>query len=242
MTMRPPVSDLPLALEDVSVLVRDVALVRGLTLRIGAGAPTVLVGPNGSGKSTVIRLAMGLIAPTAGRISWGGRAESNGRRRAMVFQRPVMLRRSAAGNVAYALHAAGVARDARAARTAELLAQVGLAHVAERPARRLSGGEQQRLALSRALARDPEILFLDEPTASLDPAATKAGEDIIRVIAQSGVKIVMATHDLGQARRLAGEIAFMLRGTPHECIDAERFFTAPATPEAAAFIRGDLVI
>ena len=242
MTMRPPVSDLPLALEDVSVLVRDVALVRGLTLRIGAGAPTVLVGPNGSGKSTVIRLAMGLIAPTAGRISWGGRAESNGRRRAMVFQRPVMLRRSAAGNVAYALHAAGVARDARAARTAELLAQVGLAHVAERPARRLSGGEQQRLALARALARDPEILFLDEPTASLDPAATKAVEDIIRVIAQSGVKIVMATHDLGQARRLAGEIAFMLRGTPHECIDAERFFTAPATPEAAAFIRGDLVI
>ena len=240
--MRPPVSDLPLALEDVSVLVRDVALVRGLTLRIGAGAPTVLVGPNGSGKSTVIRLAMGLIAPTAGRISWGGRAESNGRRRAMVFQRPVMLRRSAAGNVAYALHAAGVARDARAARTAELLAQVGLAHVAERPARRLSGGEQQRLALARALARDPEILFLDEPTASLDPAATKAVEDIIRVIAQSGVKIVMATHDLGQARRLAGEIAFMLRGTPHECIDAERFFTAPATPEAAAFIRGDLVI
>ena len=242
MTMRPPVSDLPLALEDVSVLVRDVALVRGLTLRIGAGAPTVLVGQNGSGKSTVIRLAMGLIAPTAGRISWGGRAESNGRRRAMVFQRPVMLRRSAAGNVAYALHAAGVARDARASRTAELLAQVGLAHVAERPARRLSGGEQQRLALARALARDPEILFLDEPTASLDPAATKAVEDIIRVIAQSGVKIVMATHDLGQARRLAGEIAFMLRGTPHECIDAERFFTAPATPEVAAFIRGDLVI
>ena len=240
--MRPPVSDLPLALEDVSVLVRDVALVRGLTLHIGAGAPTVLVGPNGSGKSTVIRLAMGLIAPTAGRISWGGRAESDGRRRAMVFQRPVMLRRSAAGNVAYALHAAGVARDARASRTAELLAQVGLAHVAERPARRLSGGEQQRLALARALARAPEILFLDEPTASLDPAATKAGEDIIRVIAQSGVKIVMATHDLGQARRLAGEIAFMLRGTAHECIDAERFFTAPATPEAAAFIRGDLVI
>jgi tungstate transport system ATP-binding protein len=226
----------------VSVVARDVALVRGLSLQVGAGAPTVLVGPNGSGKSTLIRLAMGLIAPTAGRITWGGRTDSDGRRRAMVFQRPVMLRRSAAGNVAYALKTAGVARKARAGRVAELLEQVGLAHITDRPARRLSGGEQQRLALARALARDPEILFLDEPTASLDPASTKAVEDIIRGVAQSDVKVVMATHDLGQARRLAGEIAFMLRGTLHESAEAERFFTAPATPEAAAFIRGDLVI
>jgi tungstate transport system ATP-binding protein len=239
--MRPPVSDLPLVLENVSLKARDVAIVRDLTLMIGAGAPTVLVGPNGSGKSTLIRLAMGLVAPSRGRITWGGRAESDGRRRAMVFQRPVMLRRSAAGNVAYALQA-GLGREARAIRVDELLAEVGLVHVAHRPARRLSGGEQQRLALARALARDPEILFLDEPTASLDPAATKAVEEIIRSVAQTGVKIVMATHDLGQARRLAGEIAFMLRGTAHECADAERFFTAPATPEAAAFIRGDLVI
>src|SRR6516225_6885646 len=209
--MRPPVSDLPLVLEGVSLIARDVTVVRDLTLSIGPGAPTVLIGPNGSGKSTLIRLAMGLIAPTSGRITWGGRAESDGRRRAMMFQRPVMLRRSAAGNVAYALAAAGTGREARAPRIAELLAQVGLAHVSDRPARRLSGGEQQRLALARALARDPEILFLDEPTASLDPAATKAVEDIIRAVAQSGVKIVMATHDLGQARRLAGEIAFMLR-------------------------------
>ena len=130
----------------------------------------------------------------------------------------------------------------RASRIDELLAEVGLLHIADRPARRLSGGEQQRLALARALARDPQILFLDEPTASLDPAATKAVEDIIRSVAQTGVKLVMATHDLGQARRLAGEIVFMLRGTAHECAAAERFFTAPATPEAAAFVRGDLVI
>jgi tungstate transport system ATP-binding protein len=240
--MRPPVSDLPLALEDVAFSAGGVAIVHGLSLTIGAGAPTVLVGPNGSGKSTLIRLAMGLVAPSRGRITWGGRAESDGRRRAMVFQRPVMLRRSAAGNVAYALQAAGIGRETRPSRVAELLAQVGLTHVADRPARRLSGGEQQRLALARALARDPEILCLDEPTASLDPAATKAVEDIIRAVAQSGVKILMATHDLGQARRLAGEIAFMLRGTVHECVEAERFFTAPATPEAAAFIHGDLVI
>jgi tungstate transport system ATP-binding protein len=240
--MRPPVSDLPMALEDVAFSAGGVAIVHDLTLTIGVGAPTVLVGPNGSGKSTLIRLAMGLVAPSRGRITWGGRAESDGRHRAMLFQRPVMLRRSAAGNVAYALQAAGIVREARETRVDELLAEVGLLHVADRPARRLSGGEQQRLALARALARDPQILFLDEPTASLDPAATKAVEDIIRSVAQTGVKIVMATHDLGQARRLAGEIAFMLRGTVHECAGVERFFTAPATPEAAAFIRGDLVI
>ena len=240
--MRPPVSDLPLMLDDVSFVARDVHVVRRISLAIVAGPPTVLVGPNGAGKSTLIRLAMGLIAPTGGRITWGGRSETDGKRRAMVFQRPVMLRRSAAANVAYALKAAGVPRADRAARVSTLLARVGLAPLAERPARRLSGGEQQRLALARALARDPEVLFLDEPTASLDPAATKAFEDILRDVAQSGVKIVMATHDLGEARRLAGDVAFLLRGRVHERAPAEKFFTAPATPEAAAFIRGDLVI
>ena len=240
--MRPPVSDLPLQFEDVTAVARDVALVRGVSLQIAAGAPTVLVGPNGAGKSTLLRLAMGLIAPTRGRITWGGRAESDGRRRAMVFQRPVMLRRSAAGNIAYALRAAGIAHAERPRRLADILARVGLVHLADRPARRLSGGEQQRLALARALAHDPEVLLLDEPAASLDPAATKAVEDILRDIAQSGVKIVMATHDLGQARRVAGEIVFLLRGEVRECAPAERFFTAPATPEAAAFARGDIVI
>ena len=114
--------------------------------------------------------------------------------------------------------------------------------LADRPARRLSGGEQQRLALARALARDPEILFLDEPTASLDPAATKAVEDIVRAVAASGVKIVMATHDIGQARRLAGDIVFLARGRLVENAPAHRFFASPATNEAAAFLRGDLVI
>jgi len=240
--MRPPVSDLPLVFDGVSALARDVTLVRGVSLQVDAGAPTVLVGPNGAGKSTLIRLAMGLLAPTSGRITWGGRAETDGARRAMVFQRPVMLRRSVAGNIGYALHAAGIARAARRERVADLLAQAGLADLTARPARRLSGGEQQRLALARALARDPEVLFLDEPTASLDPAATKAVEDIVHAIAVSGVKIVMATHDIGQARRLAGDIVFLARGRLVERAEAVRFFNAPATPEAAAFLRGDLVI
>jgi tungstate transport system ATP-binding protein len=233
--MRAPITDLPLAFEDASLRLRGVDIVAGLDLEISAGAPTILLGPNGSGKSTLLRLAMNLARPTSGRVTWGRRREPD-ERLAMVFQRPVMLRRSAAANVAYALNR----RDP--ARVRELLARVGLAHLADRPARRLSGGEQQRLALARALARDPEILFLDEPTASLDPAATKAVEDIIAGVAASGVKIVMATHELGQARRLAGDIIFLARGRLIERAAAQAFFNNPETPEAAAFLRGDLVI
>jgi tungstate transport system ATP-binding protein len=233
--MRAPITDLPLAFEDASLRIGEVEIVRNLALSLGAGAPTVLLGPNGSGKSTLLRLAMGLVAPTSGRVTWGGRSAPD-ERLAMVFQRPVMLRRTAAANVAYALPK----RDD--ARVGALLDRVGLGMLADRPARKLSGGEQQRLALARALARDPEILFLDEPTASLDPAATKAVEDIVSAVASSGVKIVMATHDIGQARRLAGDIVFLARGRLVERADAASFFTSPATPEAAAFLRGDLVI
>jgi len=233
--MRAPTSDLPVSFENASLRVGDVNVVRELSLALVPGATTMLLGPNGSGKSTLLRLAMGLAAPTSGRITWGGRG-APGERLAMMFQRPVMLRRSAAANVAYALPA----RDD--ARVAELLTLVGLAELADRPARKLSGGEQQRLALARALARDPEILFLDEPTASLDPAATKSVEDIVRAVAAAGVKIVMATHDIGQARRLASDIVFLARGRLVESAPADCFFASPATPEAAAFLRGDLVI
>jgi tungstate transport system ATP-binding protein len=157
----------------------------GVSLAIEAGTPTVLIGPNGSGKTTLLRVAMGLLAPSSGGVTWDGLAEQPPVRRAIVFQRPVMLRRSAGGNLRYALAAAGVEREMRAARLAELLTLVGLEGMADRPARRLSGGEQQRLALARALARDPAVLFLDEPTASLDPAATAAVEDIVRAVGRA---------------------------------------------------------
>lgn len=242
MIMRAPSSDLPLMLEEVSILAREVTILDKITLKIGAGKPTILVGPNGSGKTTLIRAAMGLIRPTRGRVTWGGRSDVPPERRAIVFQRPAMLRRSAAGNIHYALAAAGVPRRERKTRADKLLELVGLKGRGERPARRMSGGEQQRLALARALAKDPDILFLDEPTASLDPAAIKALEDIIHDIAARGIKVVMSTHNLGEARRLAGEIVLLHRGRIVEMSDAQDFFTQPKTEDARRFIAGDLLV
>lgn len=242
MAMHAPLSDLPVMLEEVSLLAREVTILDHVTLNFAAGAPSVLVGPNGSGKTSLMRVAMGLVRPTAGRVIFGGRSDVPPLRRAIVFQRPVMLRRSAIGNLRYALAAANVPRNERGKRADELLGLVGLSGLGERPARRMSGGEQQRLAIARALAKEPEILFLDEPTASLDPAATKATEDIIQTIAARGIKIVMATHDLGEARRLAGEIVLMHRGRIVEITDTATFFNAPKTDAARRFVSGELLV
>jgi tungstate transport system ATP-binding protein len=242
MTMRAPATDLPVVFDRVSVRAGMTIILDRLSLTLTSGAPTLVVGPNGAGKSTLLRLCMGLTVPADGHITWGGRTDAKPTRRAFVFQRPVMLRRTASANVAYGLTHANYPREKLAARTAELLERVGLSDLATRPARRLSGGEQQRLALARALARDPELLLLDEPTASLDPAATRGVEEIVRSAAQSGIKIVMASHDLGQIRRLAGDVVFMVRGTVREQTPAEDFLKNPSTPEAAAFVRGDLVV
>jgi len=240
--MRPPARDLPLMFVDVSIVARDVTILDHVTLTFGAGAPTVLIGPNGSGKTTLLRAGMGLIPVSRGLVSWGGREHLAPTHRAILFQHPAMLRRSAIGNVRYALAAAHVPRRQRAERAAALLAEVGLEGLERRPARRLSGGERQRLALARALAGNPDVLFLDEPTASLDPAATKSIEDTVRVVTARGVKVVMSTHDLGQARRLAGDIVFMHRGRLIESGTAAEFFTEPRSEEARKFIAGELLV
>ena len=241
--MRAPASELPVVFTGVSIVAADVTILDDISLvLLGNSAPTVLIGPNGSGKTTLLRAAMGLIPITRGRITWGGREASPPDRRAILFQRPAMLRRSTGDNVRYALAAANLPRGQRARRAAELLADVGLTGLERRPARRLSGGEQQRLALARALARDPALLFLDEPTASLDPAATKTIEDIVRIVSARGVKVVMATHDLGEAKRLAGEIVLLHRGRLIESGPASEFFENPRTQEARKFIAGELLV
>jgi tungstate transport system ATP-binding protein len=236
------VGDLPIVFLEVGILAGGVTVLDRVSISILPGPPTILIGPNGSGKTTLLRAGMGLISPTHGRITWGGRESSPPTRRAIVFQRPVMLRRSVAGNVRYALSAASVPRAEREQRIAELVSLVRLEGLEGRPARRLSGGEQQRLALARALARDPAVLFLDEPTASLDPAATRAIEDIVRAISARNVKVVMATHDLGEAKRLGGEIVLLHRGRVIEVGPADAFFAAPATNEARRFLSGELLV
>jgi tungstate transport system ATP-binding protein len=221
-----------------ALIVLETAAVAGMlqatSLAITAGRPMVLLGPNGSGKTTLLKLAMGLLTPTSGNV------QRVAIQSAFVFQKPVMLRRTAAANIAFALHAAKQPADAD--QIAAILERVGLGGLADRPARKLSGGEQQRLALARALAPSPDLLFLDEPTASLDPAATMAVEQIITATADRGVKIVMSTHDLGQARRLAGDIVLLVSGRVVEHTPAGPFFEAPATEISRRFLASELVI
>jgi tungstate transport system ATP-binding protein len=232
----------PLAVEHVTVKFGGLTALSDVTFSLARREILALIGPNGAGKTTLIRAAMGLVQPSQGRITWGGRADNPPVRRAIVFQRPVMLRRSASGNIRYALRSSGIPAAEHKGRIGEVLALVGLGHIADRPARRLSGGEQQRLALARALARDPAVLFLDEPTASLDPAATKAIEDVVRTVSERGIKVVMSTHDIAEARRLAGDIVMLHHGRVIETGAATSFFNSPKTGEAKTFLAGELLV
>jgi tungstate transport system ATP-binding protein len=239
--MHGPRSLLPLRLDSVAFTVAGRRIVDDVSLTLETGARTVIVGPNGAGKSVLLRLCHGLLRPSSGKIVWNQpELPGEARRQAMVFQRPVLLRRSALANVTHALGVARAPRAERDPRAREALRKVGLEQLAAHPARVLSGGEQQRLALARAWALRPEVLFLDEPTANLDPAATHEIERVIEAMHDSGAKIVLVTHNLGQARRLGDEILFLHQGRLLERAPAERFFKQPASEEAAQFLEGEL--
>lgn len=228
-----------LPLELVRLAYREI--IKPLSIRIDAGPTTIILGANGAGKSVLMRLMHGLLTPTGGQLFWREQDARRARRlQAMVFQHPVMLRRSALANILYALDLAGVPDAQRQETALKALEEVGLKHLAQRPARSLSGGEQQRLALARAWALHPEVLFLDEPTASLDPTATREIEAVIRAFDAAGTKIVMATHNLAQARRLGDEVIYLHQGRVMERTPADQFFSQPASAEAAAFIKGEL--
>jgi tungstate transport system ATP-binding protein len=202
-------------------------------------ARIAVLGPNGAGKSVLLRALHGLIAPSAGAVLWAG-SPLRPNEQAMVFQRPVMLRRSALANVEYALAMNGVRSPERETRAWDAIDRVGLSHLAKRPARVLSGGEQQRLALARAWSLRPRVIFLDEPTASLDPAAAAQVERLMAEIHAAGSAIVFTTHHLGLARRAADEIVFLHEGRLTEQTDVVSFFTSPRSPEAARFLEGEL--
>ena len=230
---------LPLDARGLGIRFGDVQALRDVDLAIEAGRHIAVLGANGSGKSVLLRTLHGLLVPTTGTITFAGHAERP-RSQAMVFQRPVMLRRTALANVEYALGINGTAPADREQLARRAIARVGLSHIARRQARALSGGEQQRIALARAWALEPALLFLDEPTSSLDPAAAGEVERIVQEIHAAGTTVVMTTHNLGLARRFADEIFFLDAGRLTEVTPAERFFSAPASREAALFLAGEL--
>lgn len=215
------------------------AVLDGLDLELSGEGISVILGPNGTGKTLLLRLLAGLLPADGGTITWGEGAQPAGRM-AMVFQQPMLLRLSVFTNVEFALRPQNLRSTERQARTDEVLARVGLAHRARDCARLLSGGERQRLALARAWAMRPRLLLLDEPTASLDPSATEAVERIIREIRTDGAKVLMTTHNLGQATRLADDVIFLADGRVQEHEAAQRFFARPQSPAARAFMQGEL--
>jgi tungstate transport system ATP-binding protein len=235
---------LPLELHRLTYEANGKRVIDTIDLTIESRGITVVMGPNGAGKSVLLRLMHGLIVPTAGDILWAGRRMDRelARRQAMVFQKPVLLRRSAAANIWHALGLRGIDRGERGIRVEGALRLAGLERHAAMPARVLSGGEQQRLCLVRALSLEPEVLFLDEPTASLDPASTLAIERLLIEAQHQGIKIIVVTHDLGQAWRLAQDVVFLHHGRAVEHAPAKRFFAQPESEAARAFLAGGLVL
>lgn len=211
-----------------------------LTLHRDSGV-TIVIGPNGSGKTSLLRLLHGLERCRDGSVVWSAPVEEARKRQAFVFQAPIMMRRSVRENLAYPLRLSGVSRAEARDRAEDWAARVGLQEAMSRQATVLSGGERQKLALARALIRRPEVLFLDEPCASLDGRAMREIEEVLTQAIADGTRIVMSTHDLGQARRLADEVLFLLHGRIEASGPADAFFHDPQSAQASAFLRGDIV-
>jgi tungstate transport system ATP-binding protein len=232
------VAGLPIVAAGVDVVRGATRVLRDVDVAIDPRSRTFILGANGAGKSMLLRVLHGLVEPTRGRVTWG-RATTRPAGQAMVFQRPVLLRRSAADNLRHALGLAGIRGAEAARRIDDALSSVGLAALADRPARVLSGGEQQRLALARAWALAPEVLFLDEPTASLDPPSARAVEGIVSDIHALGTTIVMTTHQLAQAKRLADSVILLQEGRVAEHTPAAVFFREPRSAYGRAFLEGE---
>ncbi|RMC35647.1 energy-coupling factor ABC transporter ATP-binding protein [Paracoccus alkanivorans] len=236
------VSDLfPVTMAGARTSRRGIVLVGPIDLTLEGQGACVVIGPNGSGKTSFLRMLHGAARLTGGSITWGCPTPEARRRQAFVFQRPVMLRRTVEQNLTYPLIVHGVSRREAQSRARQWAGKVGLASMLDRQASILSGGEQQKLALARALITRPKLLFLDEPCASLDGRATREIEEILQSTKAEGTRLIMSTHDMGQARRMADQVLFLLRGKLHDQGKAPGFFDRPGTPQARAFLRGDIV-
>ena len=235
---------LPITARGVVVARAGRNVIDGIDLTLSGAGVTAILGPNGAGKSMLLRVLDGLVAPDRGAVEWSGRRPDRARAPCIgfVFQKAVLLRRSVRANVEYALATIGMRGAARRARAGDVLEAASLHHLADRPARLLSGGEQQRLALARALSTEPQALFLDEPTSSLDPAATLAIEALIDSARHDGMTVALVTHDIAQARRLADDVAFVHHGRIAERSPAGDFFATPRSEPARAYLEGRIVV
>ncbi|MCB4454857.1 ATP-binding cassette domain-containing protein [Leisingera sp. McT4-56] len=231
----------PLKATGAQVRRRGKVLVGPVDLTLGGQGTSIIIGPNGAGKTTLLKMLHGIVRMNGGSLDWACPLEEAQKHQAFVFQTPVMMRRSVIDNIAYPLRLTGLSRRQARSRAADWAARVGLGEILERQATMLSGGERQKLALARALVREPQVLFLDEPCAALDGRATREIEEILAHAAGSGTRLIMSTHNMGQARRLADEVIFVLQGRIHEFSPAAEFFAGPETAHARAFLNGDIV-
>ncbi|MCB2135711.1 MAG: ATP-binding cassette domain-containing protein [Rhodobacteraceae bacterium] len=234
-------SILPLSLSDVVLRRNGRAILGPVTLTIDGKGITIVLGPNGAGKTSLLRVMHGIERIRQGSIRWQGDLESARARQAFVFQTPILMRRSVVDSIAYPLVLDGMAKPAARAAAAREAEKVGLAQKLDLPVQVLSGGERQKMALARALVRSPEVLFLDEPCANLDTRSTAEIEAILVAARDAGTRIVMSTHNIGQARRLADDVLFLWDGRLHEAGLRSDFFDHPRTAEAKAHLKGDLL-
>ena len=234
-------SILPLRLSEATVVKRGKLIVGPIDLELGQSGISMIMGPNGSGKTTLLKLMHGLERPKTGGINWAVDTAIAQQRQAFVFQTPVMLRRTALANIEYPLKLRRINASQAKQIARRWLARINLSEAGNRDAKMLSGGERQKLAIARALALKPDVLFLDEPTSNLDGQSTREIETLIAEAVSEGVRVVMTTHDVGQGKRLADEIVFVLRGLVHERADAVSFFKEQETAEARAFLAGDII-
>jgi tungstate transport system ATP-binding protein len=231
----------PLTVRAAQTSRRGKVLVGPIDLDLEGEGTTVVMGPNGSGKTTLLRLLHGIARKTGGTIDWACSNQEACLHQAFVFQHPILLRRSVVDNIAYPLRIRGVSKADAYDQAVDWARRIGLNDMLDRSASVLSGGEQQKLALARAMITNPKVLFLDEPSASLDGRATREIEDILQNARKSGTRLILSTHDFGQARRLADEVIFLLHGRVLEHSSASAFFDSPQTSQARAFLNGDIV-
>ena len=231
----------PILVDNISLELNNRLLINGISCQMNAKGISVIMGPNGAGKSLFMRCLHGLATPNSGNILYAGKPLSLDiqKQQSMVFQSPTILRRTVLANMLFVARQRGQS-DPKT--SIEYLAQVQLEHLAQHPARLLSGGEKQRLALARALITKPTILFLDEATSNLDPASTETIEKNLQLVDQQGTKIILVTHDIGQAKRLADDVVFLNRGILTEHGPAPSFFKNPASAAAKSYLAGQLVL